>query len=179
MMIYDYNGLLKAVKTVKKNKSLAEMEKTMNRNATLMELETELKSSGLLDDWYDLKRVCKEVGVRIMPFGDWNESKQGPLMEDCECFCDNGMFAQCMSSGSYWRDMFGFSYKDRNFKWKITHDTKDSLFTEFKNKDAEINTKIRLIQLFTDRYEEYREIQLQRVYTKLGKIVEETEKIKK
>lgn len=87
------------------------------------------------------------------------------------------MFARSMSSGSHWCDMFGFSYKDREFKWKITHDTNSTLFNGFDNENTEIDTKIKLIQAFMKRYEEYRTVQLQRIYTKLGKTIEETVKI--
>lgn len=177
MMVYDYSSLLKAVREAKANKIIAENERTTNKKNMLVKMETELKSSGLLDDWYDLKKICRELEIRIMPYSGWDKTRQGLLMQDCEYFCNNGMFAQCMSSGSYWCDMFGFSYKDREFKWKITHDTSSTLFNGFENEDDEIDTKIKLIQLFMKRYEEYREIQLQKIYTKLGKTIEETVKI--
>lgn len=174
MTVYDYSNLLKAVKDAKTDKAIAENERTISKNNILVKLETELKSSGLLDDWYDLKRLCRETEIRIMPYGGWDEVKQGLLMEDCEYFCDNGMFAQSMGSCL---DMFGFSYKDREFKWKIIHNTNSIFFNSFKNEEAEIDTKIKLIQLFMKRYEEYRAVQLQRIYTKLGKTIEETVKI--
>ena len=177
MMIYDYSSLLKAVRETKTNKVIAENERTANKKNMLVKMENELKSSGLLDDWYDLKRTCRETGIRIMPYGGWDEMKQGPLMENYDYFCDNGMFATRMSSGSHWCDMFGFSYKNRKFRWKITHDTDTTFFNGFENDDVEIDTKIKLIQLFMKLYEEYRAIQLQRIYTKLGKMIEETVKI--
>ena len=78
MMVYDYSNLLKAVRDTKTNKIIAENEKTVGKKNTLARLENDLKSSGLLDDWYDLKRVCRETGIRIMPYGDWDETKRGP-----------------------------------------------------------------------------------------------------
>ena len=177
MTVYDYSNLLKAVRDAKTDKAIAENKRTVRKKNILVKLETELKSSGLLDDWYDLKRLCRETEVRIMPYGGWDEVKQGLLMADCEYFCDNGMFAQSMASGSHFCDMFGFSYKDRCFKWKTIHDTNSIFFNSFENEDVEIDIKIKLIQLFMKRYEEYRAIQLQRVYTKLGKTIEETVKI--
>lgn len=179
MMVYDYSNLLKAVRDTKTNKIIAENEKTVGKKNTLARLENDLKSSGLLDDWYDLKRVCRETGIRIMPYGDWDETKRGPLMNDLEYFDDNGMFVKIMSSGSHWCDSFGFSYKNREFKWKILHTTSPSLFNGFDDENYEIDTKIHLIETFMNRYEEYRSIQLQRIYAKLGKTLEETEKIKK
>ena len=83
-----------------------------------------------------------------------------------------------MSSGSHWRDMFGFSYINKELKWATTHATYSILFNGFENEDVEIDTKIELIELFMKRYEEYRTIQLQRIYTKLGQTFEEIEKIK-
>lgn len=179
MMLYNYDNLLNAVREIKTNKTIAENERTMNKRNKLLRLENELKSSGILDDWYDLKRTCRELSIRIMPYGGWDESQLGPLMEDYEYFEDNGTFSKCMSSGSHWCDMFGFSYKDREFRWKIWHTTNSTLFTEFENEDIEIGTKIKLIELFMERYEEYRSVQLQRVYTKMGKTMEETMAIKK
>lgn len=177
MTVYDYSNLLKAVRNAKTDKAIAENERTVSKKNILVKLEAELKSSGLLDDWYDLKRLCRETEIRIMPYGGWDEIKYGALMEDYEYFRDNGMFSQCMSSGSHWCDMFGFSYKDREFKWRITHSTNSTLFNGFENEYTEIDTKIKLIQLFMKRYEEYRAIQLQRIYTKLGKTFEEIEEI--
>lgn len=179
MMLYNYDNLLNAVREIKTNKTIAENERTMNKRNKLLRLENELKSSGILDDWYDLKRTCRELNVRIMPYGGWDETRQGVLMEDYEYFQDNGTFSQCMSSGSHWSDYFGFSYKDREFRWKILHTTSSTLFNGFSNEDAEIDTKIRLLEIFMARYEEYRDIQLQRIYTKMGKTMEEIIEIKK
>lgn len=178
MMVYDYNILLKVIKEAKTNKIIAENERTANKKNKLIKLEQELELSGLLDDWDDLKRTCREMEIRIMPYGGWDEAKQGTLMEDYEYFRDNGMFSKCMSSGSHWRDMFGFSYIDKELEWATTHATHSILFNGFENEDVEIDTKIELIELFMKRYEEYRTIQLQRIYTKLGQTFEEIEKIK-
>ena len=179
MKIYDYSNLLQAVRETNTNKIIAENNRIADKKNTLSKLEMELKESGLLDDWYDLKRLCREANVRIMPYGGWDESQFGKLMEDYEYSQDNGTFSQCMSSGSHWCDMFGFSYKDREFRWKIWHTTNSTLFTEFENEDIEIGTKIKLIELFMERYEEYRSVQLQRIYTKMGQTMEETMAIKK
>lgn len=147
MMLYDYSNLLNAVREIKTNKAIAENERTTSKKNKLLKLENELKSSGILDDWYDLKKICREFDIRIMPYGGYDENKKGTLMEDCVYFMDNGTFAERMSSGSHWCDYFGFSYKDREFKWKIMHSTNSSLFNGFNNEDAEIDTKIRLIEL--------------------------------
>ena len=83
-----------------------------------------------------------------------------------------------MSSGSHWSDHFGFSYYDRKLKWHIWHSTDSVLFTEFPNEDAEIEAKIKLIQLFLSHYEEYRSVQLDRINKKMSKISKETKEIK-
>ena len=177
-MLYNYDNLLDAVREIKTNKVIAENERTMNKMNKLLRLENTLKSSGILDDWYDLKRTCRELDIRIMPYGGWDESKFGPLMKYYEYFQDDGTFSKCMSSGSHWADYFGFSYKDREFKWKCLHTTRTTFFNEFDDENTEIDTKIRLIELFMSRYEEYRLVQLQRIYTKMGRITEETMEIR-
>lgn len=179
MMLYNYDNLLNAVREIKTNKAIAENERTMNNRNKLLRLENELKASGILDDWYDLKRTCRELDVRIMPYGGWDETKTGKLMEEYWYFEDNGTFSQCMSSGSHWADYFGFSYKDREFKWVIWHVTSSTSFNGFDDENIEIGTKIRLIELFMERYEEYRAVQLQRIYAKMGKTIEETMEIRK
>lgn len=179
MKVYDYSNLLYVVRETNANKIIAENNRIADKKNILSKMEMELKTSGLLDDWYDLKRLCKEAAVRIMPYGGWDEVKFGKLMEDYEYFCDNGMFSICMSSGSHWCDMFGFSYKNREFKWKITHSTSTASFDGFADELGEIVTKIKLIELFMERYEEYRNIQLQRIYMKIGKVAEEIIAIKR
>ena len=74
--------------------------------------------------------------------------------------------------------VFGFSYYDKEFEWNIWHSTDYVLFSKFSNEDSEIETKIKLIQLFLSNYEEYRSVQLDRIYKKMSKISEETKEIK-
>ena len=178
MMIYDYNNLLKAVREIKTSKIIAENERTASKKNKLAKLELDLKSSGLLDDWYDLKRTCKELGIRIMPYGGWDEEQQGPLMDDFEYFDDSGMFLERKGPSSDRHNMFGFSYKDMEFKWRTATLASPVSFHGYDNEDAEIDAKIRLIKLFMANYEEYRAIQLRRIYTKLGKEIEKIKKIK-
>ena len=61
MMLYNYDNLLNAVREIKTNKTIAENERTMNKRNKLLRLENELKSSGILDDWYDLKRLAENL----------------------------------------------------------------------------------------------------------------------
>lgn len=178
MKIYDYSNLLTAVRESNVKKIMAQNERVLTKRAALLQLELELKESGILDDWYDLQKTCREADIRIMPYGGWDELKKGPLMDDYRYFEDNGMFMDCISSGSHWADYFGFSYKNREFRWKIIHKTSTIFFRGFADENSEIDAKIRLIWLFLKRYEEYRNIQLQRIYVKIGKITEETLQIK-
>ena len=52
------------------------------------------------------------------------------------------------------------------------------MFNGFDSEDAEINVKINLIETFMKTYEEYRNIQLERLYTKMGNTIEDILKIK-
>ena len=178
MMIYDYNNLLKAVREIKTSKIIAENERTTSKKNKLAKLELDLKSSGLLDDWYDLKQICKELRIRVMPYGGWDEEQQGPLMDDYKYFDDSGMFLESKGPSSDWHNMFGFSYKDREFKWRTAPLASPVRFYGYDTEDAEIDAKIRLIKLFMSNYEEYKAIQLRRIYAKLGKEIEKIEKIK-
>lgn len=179
MNIYDYSNLLTTVRETNVKKIMAENERVLTKRAALLQLELELKESCLLADWYDLQKTCRETDIRIMPYGGWDELKKGPLMDDYRYFEDNGMFMDCISSGSHWADYFGFTYKDREFKWRIYHSTSSSLFRGFEDENTELDVKLKLIRLFMERYEEYRNIQLNRIYAKIGKVMEETAKIKK
>lgn len=113
MMIYDYSSLLKAVREAKTNKVIAENERTTSKKNMLAKMENELKSSGLLDDWYDLKRTCRELGIRIMPYGGWDEAKQGVLMEEWEDFCTTKEFDNIEDALTFYMAIFvdyGFKY---------------------------------------------------------------------
>lgn len=176
MKIYDYSNLLTTVRETNVKKIMAENERVLTKRAALLQLELELKESCLLDDWYDLQKTCREADIRIMPYGGWDELKKGPLMDDYRYFEDNGMFMDCISSGSHWADYFGFTYKDREFKWQIYHSTSSSLFRGVEDENTELDVKLKLIRLFMERYEEYRNIQLNRIYAKIGKVMEETAK---
>ena len=57
--------------------------------------------------------------------------------------------------------------------------TLPSLFRGFEDENTELDVKLKLIRLFMERYEEYQNIQLNRIYAKIGKVMEETAKIKK
>ena len=118
MTIYDYNDLLKMIANINTDKIIAKNERTMNNKNRLAKMENKLLTCGILNDWYDLKKSCKRLNVRLAPYGNWDEETQGPLMKDQngKYFMNNGTFSICMSSGSHWSDHFGFSYYDKEFE---------------------------------------------------------------
>ena len=119
MTIYDYSDLLKMIANINTDKIIAKNERTMNNKNRLAKMENKLLTCGILNDWYDLKKSCKRLNVRLAPYGNLDEETQGPLMKDQngKYFMNNGTFSICMSSGSHWSDHFGFSYYDKE---KIT-----------------------------------------------------------
>ena len=116
MTIYDYSDLLKMIANINTDKIIAKNERTMNNKNRLAKMENKLLTCGILNDWYDLKKSCKRLNVRLAPYGNLDEETQGPLMKDQngKYFMNNGTFSICMSSGSHWSDHFGFSYYDKN-----------------------------------------------------------------
>ena len=61
MKLYDYDNLLKTIREIKTSKIIAENERIMNKKNKLLRIENELKSSGILDDWYDLKKMVIQL----------------------------------------------------------------------------------------------------------------------
>ena len=90
-------------------------------------------------------------------------------------FQDEGNFStRC----GFRNNNYGFIYKDGKIVWHwwfIGRVVEDS----FSSEKEEIATKISILQKFLDTYEEYREIQLQRVIWAMGEIADNTEKIRK
>ena len=180
MKIYNYNGLLKAIGEINTNKTKAENARLMSKKQKLIDLENKVKSMGILDDWYDLKSACRKANVGIMPYGRYNEDKKGPLMDACHYFKDNGIFGIDTNTSMCYNDFFGFinSNRDGKISWIFKHEGKIT-DTKLKNEEEEISYKIEALNKFLEMYEEYREIQLQRIFNAMGKITEETNKIRK
>lgn len=82
MTIYDYSDLLKMIANINTDKIIAKNERTMNNKNRLAKMENKLLTCGILNDWYDLKKSCKRLNVRLAPYGNWDEETQGPLMKD-------------------------------------------------------------------------------------------------
>ena len=179
MKRYDYSGLIKVIGEIKTNQTKAINEELLSQKQQLADLENEVMTSGMLEDWTELKRTCRQVGVRLFPYGGYNsvvnknEENTSVLMND-SYFQDNGMFA---TSCGFHRYNYGFIYKDGSIVWQwwfIGKTVNDSFCSE----KEKIATKISILKKFLDTYEEYREIQLQRVMWAMGEIAENTKKIR-
>ena len=175
MTIYDYSDLLKMIANINTDKIIAKNERTMNNKNRLAKMENKLLTCGILNDWYDLKKSCKRLNVRLAPYGNWDEETQGPLMKDQngKYFMNNGTFSICMSSGSHWSDHFGFSYYDKEQKKIVGFDIdlldkiSDYLGFEYKLyplsmkqieqkiKNKEINLAIAGISITDERQRDY------------------------
>ena len=179
MKRYDYSGLIKVIGEIKTNQTKAINEELLSQKQRLADLENEVITSGMLEDWVELKRTCRQVGIRLFPYGGYNsvvnknEENTSVLMEN-SYFQDEGMFA---TPCGVHRHNYGFVYKDGKIVWQwwfIGRSVNDSFCSE----KEEISTKISILERFLDTYEEYREIQLQRVMWAMGEIAENTRKIR-
>ena len=179
MKRYDYSGLIKVIGEIKTNQTKAINEELLSQKQQLADLEHKVITSGMLEDWTELKRTCRQVGIRLFPYGGYNpvtkshEKTQTVLMND-SYFQDEGMFA---TSCGVHRYNYGFIYKDGSIIWQwwfIGKTVNDSFCSE----KEKIATKISILKKFLNTYEEYREIQLQRVMWAMGEITENTKKIR-
>ena len=179
MKRYDYSGLIKVIGEIKTNQTKAINEELLSQKQRLADLENEAITSGMLEDWVQLKNTCRQVGIRLFPYGGYNsvvnknEDNTSVLMNN-SYFQDEGMFA---TSCGVHRYNYGFIYKDGSIVWQwwfIGKTVNDSFCSE----KEEIATKISILKKFLDTYEEYREIQLQRVIWAMGEIAENIERIR-
>lgn len=179
MKRYDYSGLIKVIGEIKTSQTKAINEELLSQKQHLADLENEVITSGMLEDWVQLKNTCRQVGIRLFPYGGYNsvvnknEDNTKVLMND-SYFQDEGMFA---TSCGVHRYNYGFIYKDGSIVWQwwfIGKPVNDSFCSE----KEKILTKISILEKFLDTYEEYREIQLQRVMWAMGEIAENTKKIR-
>lgn len=179
MKRYDYSGLIKVIGEIKTNQTKAINEELLSKKQRLADLENEVITSGMLEDWEQLKTTCRQVGIRLFPYGGYNsvvnknEENTSVLMNN-SYFQDEGMFA---TSCGVHRYNYGFIYKDGSIVWQwwfIGKPVNDSFCSE----KEKIATKISILEKFLDTYEEYREIQLQRVMWAMGEIAENTRKIR-
>ena len=170
MLLHDYTDLLTVINELKEEEELERLKLLQKGEVELKELELKIENSGMLKDWNQLKEACRKAGVRLCPYGGYDELEQGPLMTGSDYFSDEGYFWVCMSSGLHWSDFFGFSGKNNKINWKIVHSTNSTLFNRFDDKQKEVNQKIELLNVFLLKYEEYKSIQLKRVFAKMKKM---------
>lgn len=173
MIIHDYSNLLNAIDSLHTEKELEKLRILHDKEMELKTLELKIENNNILKDWDQLKEACRKVEVRLCPYGNWDEAIQGMLMDNGSYFSDGGSFLDCMSSGSHWSDYYGFNGKNGKINWIIKHTTSTTLFKGFDDKQKEVNKKIQMLNLFLQLYEEYKAIQLQRIYAKMGKLTEE------
>ena len=81
MTIYDYSDLLKMIANINTDKIIAKNERTMNNKNRLAKMENKLLTCGILNDWYDLKKSCKRLNVRLAPYGNWDEETRRSAYE--------------------------------------------------------------------------------------------------
>ena len=179
MKRYDYSGLIKVIGEIKTNQTKAINEEIISQKQRLADLENEVITSGMLEDWTELKRTCRQVGIRLYPYGGYNsvvnknEDNTEVLMND-SYFQDDGNFS---TKCGLRNNNYGFIYEDGKLVWHwwFIHTV---VWDCFSSEKEEIATKISILQKFLDTYEEYREIQLQRVIWAMGEIAENTKKIR-
>lgn len=163
MKRYDYSGLLKAIGDIQTDQKKALNERLFSLKQQLADLENKVISSGMLQDWENLKNVCIKSGVCL----NLSDSKY-------DKYKGHGTFADfAMSSHNYLHYNFGFRLKDGNLIWKW-----DNSRAEFESEEYEIKTKMYLLNEFLNIYEGYREIQLQRVFDAMGSMSDKTAKIR-
>ena len=163
MKKYDYSGLLKAIGNIQTDQKKALNERLFSLKQQLADLENKVISSGMLQDWENLKNVCRKSGVCL----NLSDSKY-------DKYKGHGTFADfARSSHNYLLYNFGFRLKDGNFIWKW-----DSPQAKFESEEYEIKTKMYLLNEFLNIYEGYREIQLQRVFDAMGSMSDKTAKIR-
>ena len=164
MKKYDYSGLLKAIGELKTDKKKALNERLLSYKQQLIELENKVLFSGMLQDWVNLKQICKQSGVGLNLSNSKYDKYKG-----------HGTFADfTLSSHNFLHYNFGFIFKDGNLIWRWANSN-----AKFENEEYEIKTKMYLLNEFLDTYEEYREIQLQRIFDTMGSMSDETAKIRK
>ena len=163
MKKYDYSGLLKTIGELKVDKKKALNERLLSYKQQLIELENKVLFSGMLQDWVNLKQICKQSGVCLNLSNSKYDKYKG-----------HGTFADfVLSSHNFLHYNFGFIFKDGNLIWRW-----DNSNAKFENEEYEIKTKMYLLNEFLDTYEKYREIQLQRIFDTMGSMSDEITKIR-
>lgn len=164
MKLYDYSGLLKAIGDIQADQKKALNERLFSHKQQLIDLENKVISSGLLQDWENLKSICRKAHVSL----DVADTK-------LDFYKLNGLVAiYQLSVYNYLHYDFGFTYTNNKLIWQWVTPK-----GEFETEESEILCKLKLLNTFMDTYEEYRDIQLQRVFDKMGEVSDNTKEIRK
>lgn len=171
MKIFDYSELIRVINNVEIREKREENIKNMKIEEKYKMVEAKLISSGILEDWFNLKQVCRKANVRLC-VAYRGESSIGIVTGRknyayCDIYADNGRIQTCMSSGSHWSDYYGFIYDKESHRlvWDTTHTTSYSNFHGFgPNREVEKHlTRIKMMEIFMETYEDYREFQLKKI----------------
>lgn len=175
MILHDYSDLLRAISDLKTEKEQEKNRIRSNKVNEVLELESYLIKSGILEDWRQLKISCKSAGVRIMPYGTYDEDERfryKTLMRDFYMFLDNGRFATEIIDMDYSCN-FGFTSNETgNIIWRPSQ-------LKYQESETELcERKLYVMHKFLELYEEYKYIQLSRIYAKMAQMENEIKNLK-
>ena len=180
MKLFDYSELIRVIDNVEIREEKEKAMALIDLKEKYRELKRTIIESGILDDWNRLKQLCLKADVRLC-VSHQGDSSMGYVIghpdgfKYCSGYSDgnnmynntNGMYCECVGSGSCGTDMFGFLYDaDKGITWRLCHSTSTHYFEWFKTEEEEYNTKIRLLETFRDTYEDYRDFQLKKIEKK-------------
>lgn len=152
----DYDNLLNEIEKLKNEKKNAELDLLHITEKKLASVESEIKTFGLLNDWKYLKKVCNEIGVRLCPYTSYDEEpKCKTLMREFDLYDDNGCFGDAY---------FMFRNWNNEIRW-ISRGK-----AVYCNDLETVEHKIGILQNFQRLYDEYKEIQMNRVKNKIQKL---------
>lgn len=174
MKMFDYSELIRVIGNVEMREEREKAMEVLSLKEKCEKLEQSLATSGIFDDWNRLKQLCHKAGIRlcvshiaqhsigyVLGVGDFTY---------CNLYNDDGSIKKLMSSGSSWRDDYGFIYRqDEGVIWKTWHTSTFHIFDGFgDNEKSKYETRIYMLETFRDTYEHYRMFQLQKIEDKFG-----------
>lgn len=172
MKLFDYSELIRVIDNVEVREEREKVLEVLNLKEKSEKLERSLIESGILDDWNRLKQLCNRAKVRLC-VSHLAEYSIGCVLgvgdfTYCNLYNDDGSIKKFMSSGSSWRDDYGFIYRqDEGVIWKTWHTSTFHIFDGFgENEKSKYETRIYMLETFRDTYEHYRMFQLQKIADK-------------
>jgi hypothetical protein len=174
MKLFDYSELIRVIDNVEIREEQERVMGILKLKERYKELERYLIESGILDDWNRLKQLCSKAKVRLC-VSHIGEHSIGYVLgvgdfTYCNIYDDDGSIKKRMSSGSSWRDDYGFIYRqDEGIIWKTWHTSNFHIFDGFgEDEKSKYETRIYMLETFRDTYEHYRMFQLQKIEDKFG-----------